>query len=277
MTTISKENTTPEVNEAVSSEPMFTKKDLRKMCWRSLPGGFSVNWDRYVHKTFTFMIAPMLKRIYKNDHEGYVKALQRNMEFFNITPQVHAFMGGLTVAMEEQNAKDPNFDPKTINSVKAALMGPLSGIGDSFFWGTFRVITAGIGIAFAQQGSILGALLYFFLYTAIHFLTKYITGNAGYKMGTRFLENSAENHLIEKMSYGASILGLTVIGAMIGTMVTLKTSLTFQFSGTETTLQSIFDQIFPGLLPLGATFLCVWLFNRNVKTIAIILGIFVIF
>ena len=63
MTTISKENTTPEVNEAVSSEPMFTKKDLRKMCWRSLPGGFSVNWDRYVHKTFTFMIAPMLKRI----------------------------------------------------------------------------------------------------------------------------------------------------------------------------------------------------------------------
>lgn len=155
-------------------------------------------------------------------------------------------------------------------------MGPLSGIGDSFFWGTFRVITAGIGIAFAQQGSILGALLYFFLYTAIHFLTKYITGNAGYKMGTRFLEHSAENHLIEKLSYGASILGLTVIGAMIGTMVTLQTSLTFNLSGTETTLQSIFDQIFPGLLPLGATFLCVWLFNRNVKTIAIILGIFVI-
>ena len=113
--TTSKENTVQEVNKAVSSEPMFTKKDLRKMCWRSLTGGFSVNWDRYVHKTFTFMIAPMLKRIYKNDHEGYVKALQRNMEFFNITPQVHAFMGGLTVAMEEQNAKDPDFDPKTIN------------------------------------------------------------------------------------------------------------------------------------------------------------------
>ena len=44
-------------------------------------------------------------------------------------------------------------------------------------------------------------------------------------MGTRFLENSAENHLIEKLSYGASILGLTVIGAMIGTMVTLQLSL----------------------------------------------------
>ena len=47
--TTSKENTVQEVNKAVSSEPMFTKKDLRKMCWRSLTGGFSVNWDRYVH------------------------------------------------------------------------------------------------------------------------------------------------------------------------------------------------------------------------------------
>lgn len=177
--------------------------------------------------------------------------------------------------MEQECAETDNFDKESINNLKVGLMGPLSGIGDSFFWGTFRVITAGIGIAFAQQGSILGALLYFFLYTAIHFLTKYIAGNAGYKMGTIFLEHSAENHLIEKLSYGASILGLAVIGAMIGTMVTLQTSLTFNLSGTETTLQSIFDQIFPGLLPLGATFLCVWLFNRNVKTIAIILGIFV--
>ena len=30
-------------------------------------------------------------------------------------------------------------------------MGPLSGIGDSFFWGTFRVIAAGIGIELAKK------------------------------------------------------------------------------------------------------------------------------
>ena len=63
---------------------------------------------------------------------------------------------------------------------------------------------------------------------------------------------------------------------MIATMVSLSTSLTFTLGGTETALQSIFDQIFPNLLPLAATFICVWLLNKNVKTIYIILGIFVL-
>ena len=254
---------------------LITKKDLRSVFWRSFTMQPSWSFDKMMAYGFMYSIEKPLRKIYPKD-DDYFEALHRHTETFNITPHVSPFVIDLSVAMEQECAKADNFNKESINNLKVGLMGPLSGIGDSFFWGTFRVITAGIGIAFAQQGSILGALLYFFLYTAIHFLTKYITGNAGYKMGTRFLENSAENHLIEKMSYGASILGLTVIGAMIGTMVTLKTSLTFQFSGTETTLHSIFDQIFPGLLPLGATFLCVWLFNRNVKTIAIILGIFVI-
>lgn len=127
-----------------------------------------------------------------------------------------------------------------------------------------------------KSGNILGAVIYFLLYTAIHFITKILGGKYGYKMGTKFLENSEENHLMDKLSMGASILGMTVIGAMIGTMVSLQTTLSFTLAGTETTLQSIFDQIFPGILPLGATFLCVALFNKNVKTIHIILGIFVL-
>lgn len=127
-----------------------------------------------------------------------------------------------------------------------------------------------------QMGNILGAVIYFLLYTAIHFITKILGGKYGYKMGTKFLENSEENHLMDKLSMGASILGMTVIGAMIGTMVSLQTTLSFTLAGTETTLQSIFDQIFPGILPLGATFLCVALFNKNVKTIYIIIGIFVL-
>lgn len=154
---------------------------------------------------------------------------------------------GLGVAMEEQNAKSEDFDAESVNNVKVGLMGPLSGIGDSFFWGTFRVIAAGIGIGIAQSGSILGALVYFLIYTAIHFITKILAGKYGYKLGASFLENASENHTMEKLSYGASILGMTVIGAMVATMVSLQTTLSFTLAETETTLQSIFDQIFPGL------------------------------
>ena len=37
--------------------------------------------------------------------------------------------------MEESAKEDPNFDVSTINAIKVSLMGPLSGIGDTFFWG----------------------------------------------------------------------------------------------------------------------------------------------
>ena len=39
-------------------------------------------------------------------------------------------------------------------------MGPISGIGDSFFWGILRVIAAGIGISIASTGSPLGAIVF---------------------------------------------------------------------------------------------------------------------
>lgn len=45
---------------------------------------------------------------------------------------------GISTAMEEENALDENFDTSSINSVKAGLMGPLAGIGDSFMWEHFE-------------------------------------------------------------------------------------------------------------------------------------------
>ncbi|MBD8972743.1 MAG: PTS system mannose/fructose/sorbose family transporter subunit IID [Clostridiales bacterium] len=263
-----------EKKEQQSTEIM-TAKDYRSIFWRSFTIQSSWSFDKMMAYGYMYAIEKPLRKIYPNDDDFYA-ALKRHTETFNITPHVSPFVMSLGVAMEEENAKNKDFDTESINNVKVGLMGPLSGIGDSFFWGTFRVIAAGIGIGLAKQGNILGAILYFLIYTSIHFLTKILAGKYGYKLGTKFLENASENHMMEKLSYGASILGLTVIGAMIGTMVSLQTTLSFTLSGTETTLQSIFDQIFPGLLPLGATFLCVWLYKKNVKTIYIILGIFVL-
>ena len=158
---------------------LITKKDLRSVFWRSFTMQSSWSFDKMMAYGFMYSIEKPLRKIYPKD-DDYFEALHRHTERFNITPHVSPFVIDLSVAMEQECAKADNFNKESINNLKVGLMGPLSGIGDSFFWGTFRVITAGIGIAFAQQGSILGALLYFFLYTAIHFLTKYITGNAGY-------------------------------------------------------------------------------------------------
>ena len=265
------ENKRTELDKINEKKEIMTPKDYRSIFWRSFTIQGSWSFDKMMAYGYMYAIEKPLRKIYPNDDDFYA-ALKRHTETFNVTPHVSPFL----MAMEEENAKSDTFDTSSINNVKVGLMGPMSGIGDSFFWGTFRVIAAGIGIGLAKSGNILGAVIYFLLYTAIHFITKILGGKYGYKMGTKFLENSEENHLMDKLSMGASILGMTVIGAMIGTMVSLQTTLSFTLAGTETTLQSIFDQIFPGILPLGATFLCVALFNKNVKTIYIILGIFVL-
>lgn len=253
----------------------MTPAEQRSIFWRSFTIQGSWSFDKMMAYGCMYALEKSLRRIYSSDDDFYA-ALERHTETFNITPHVSPFVLSLAVAMEEEAAKNPDFDVKAINNLKVGLMGPLSGIGDSFFWGTFRVICAGIGIGLASTGNMMGSILYFLLYTAIHFATKILAGKLGYQLGTQFLEKSEEAHLMERLSYGASILGMTVIGAMIATMVSLSTSLTFTLGGTETALQSIFDQIFPNLLPLAATFICVWLLNKNVKTIYIILGIFVL-
>ena len=87
---------------------------------------------------------------------------------------------GISTAMEEENALDENFDTSSINSVKAGLMGPLAGIGDSFMWGTLRIIATGIGTSLAMNGNILGPILFFLLFNIPHVILRYICMMGGY-------------------------------------------------------------------------------------------------
>ena len=254
-----------------NKERMFTKKDINRMNIRSITGGFSVNWDRLVHKTFVFMIAPFLKKIFEGDEQGYIEALQRNMEFFNITPQGHAFMGGLTIAMEEENKKNPDFDPATIGAVKGALMGPLSGILDSIFPGTWRIICAGIGISMALEGNVMGIVLYALLYNIPSFIFRFWGGQMGYALGADFLTKVQSSGIMDKIMEAASVLGLLVIGAMSNGFVWTKFVISFGAEGATSTLQATLDSIFPGLASLGIIWLFYWLVGKKVNTFLLII------
>lgn len=83
-----------------NNEKVITKKDLIKMFWRSLPMEFSWHYERQMHMGFCSMISAGLKKIYRNDPKGLSEALQRHLEFFNITPHVSTFVGGITLAMQ---------------------------------------------------------------------------------------------------------------------------------------------------------------------------------
>ena len=130
------------------------KKEFMSGFWRSccLQGCF--NYERQQGLGFGYAMIPHLRRIYKDDPEGFKDAMKRHLVFYNITPQCTTFVQGIAVAMEEEAASNPDFDASSINAIKTALMGPLSGIGDSIFWGTLRTIGLGVGISFCMQGNI---------------------------------------------------------------------------------------------------------------------------
>ena len=138
------------------------------------------------------------------------------------------------------------------------------------------MVAAGIGIGIASTGNPLGPIVYALIYSVINLATRIVAAHLGYDLGTKFLQQSEENNLMSRMTHAAGVLGMTVIGAMIAAQVSLSTALTFDVGGSEIVLQDLFDSIFPGLLPLLATFACVALYKKGVKTIWIILGIFAI-
>ena len=160
MTTISKDET--KNLSTISPESRITKKDFQQCFWRSLTLDSSWNYERMQNIAYCYMMAPIIRRLYE-DREERAAALKRHLEFMSVTPHICTLLVGISGAMEEENAKNPEFDENSINAVKSSLMGPMAGVGDSFFWGTLKLIAAGVGIALASQGNIMGPILFFLI------------------------------------------------------------------------------------------------------------------
>ena len=183
-----------------TEETVMTKDVFKKTFWRSFPLQACFCYERMQNVGFAYQMVPALKKLYPDKKEAS-EALKRHLAIFNTTPAIVSFITGAAIAMEEKfkKAKDAGeeCDEESINAVKAALMGPLAGIGDSFFWGTFRIIGAGIGASLAAQGSILGAILFLLIYNIPHFLVRYQGLRIGYKSGVNFLHRPWHWHLFK--------------------------------------------------------------------------------
>ena len=246
----------------MTSDKKLTKKDIRGMFWRSLPMEFSWHYERQMHMGFTFMLAKILQKLYGDDKEKLAAALQRHMEFFNCTP----------ASMEEKNANNEAFDTSSINTIKSALMGPLSGIGDSIILGTLRILAVGIGTSLAMQGNILGPILFLLVFNVPNYLLHYLGAVKGYELGTDFLEKIQKSGLMEKFMFAAALLGVMVVGGMTNELVVVSTPLTIGVGETASALQDILDGIMPGLLSLGVMGAYYKLLEKKVSAVWLIVG-----
>jgi len=264
--------------EAPEEEPVktykLTNRDIRNLFFRSLALEANFNFETWQNTGFAFTIIPVLKRLY-HTKQSMAAALKRHLQFFNTSPYGCTLIFGITAAMEEQNSQDKDFDKESINSVKLGLMGPLAGVFDSLFWGTFKVIAAGVGTSLAIKGNVLGPLLFILIFNVPHLLLRYNLTFTGYRAGTKFLQNLAKNNVMDRLTKGASILGLMVVGAMPATLMFITTPLTIG-ARSGVSVQGILDQLVPAIIPLGLTFLVYYFVKKNVKTTYLLLGLLIL-
>ena len=215
-----------------------TKRDLRKTAARYNFMACNIfNYESQMGPAIAWAMAPVLRKIYKKDDE-YKMALNNHFNYFNSTTVMSSMILGATLAVEEKDgiaAKD------TVQSLKTSLMGPFAGIGDSFFQGTLRIITFGIGLSFAKQGSVLGPILAVVLFAIPSLLFAYNATFLGYESGNKYLAKLYQGGLMDRVMHFASIVGLLVVGGMVASMVNITTPLQFQNGGTSLVLQDMLD------------------------------------
>lgn len=258
----------------ISENSKITKKDFWSVYFRSLTLDSSWNYERMQHMAYAYTMAPIIRRLYKNK-EDKKEALERHLEFMSVTPHISTLLFGISGAMEEENSKNPDFNPASINAVKSSLMGPVAGVGDSFFWGTLKVIASGIAISLATQGNILGPILFLLIINVPHFFLRYICLDKGFKYGAKFFSDIGDSGLIEKVTAAASMLGLMVIGGMTASNVVFELTKKVGSGEIATPLQEYVDQIMLGFFPALFFIVIYWLLGKKVKTTTLLIGVIV--
>ena len=261
---------------ATATKDVSLNKKVSQFFWRSWAIQASWNYERQMNMGFLYGMVPTLDRLYPDESDpkqlaAKKEAYHRHMAFYNCTPQTSAFILGLAASMEEEYAKDPeNFDPDSINAVKTSLMGPLSGIGDSFVQGTIRVIAFGLGVQRAQQGSIMGPILAILISIVPSVLITWFAAKMGYQGGHEYLSKLQGGDLMEKLMYVCGIVGLMSVGGMIATLIGATTPL--KFAEGTVVIQDILDGIMPGMLGMLAFWLYYWLLSKKINPMVLIVA-----
>ena len=294
---------------AENKKVALEKKDRISVCWRSTFLQGSWNYERMQNGGYCYAMIPAIKRLYTTKEEQ-AAALKRHLEFFNTQPYVASPILGVTLALEEDRANGAPVDNAAIQGVKVGMMGPLAGVGDPIFWFTVRPILGALAASFAMSGNIIGPILFFILWNVIRYAFLWYTQEFGYKAGTAITKDLSGG-LLQKVTQGASILGMFVLGALVQRWVSvsfpfkvsevqlsegayidwanlpagaegIKTAISQFHSGMAldpskvTTMQDNLNSLVPGLAALLLTFLCMYLLKKKVSPIVIILGLFVV-
>lgn len=250
---------------------------MKKTYWVSERAGVIFSFSRYMGTALAYGLYPFLNWVYKDKSPEKKKvALLRQGEFWNCEAVMHNLAIGIIASMEKDHAETGNTTVETISSIKAALIGPLSAVGDTIFWVVWRILVTGIALTFSLKGSIVGPLFFIVVYNAPKYFLRWYLQLLGYTTGKDILVSFGESGLLQQFTRSANILGSFMIGAMIPMLVYVPLVAKFSINGIEQSISDMFNGIFPGSLELIAVFLMLWALRKKTSPIIIVLITFII-
>ena len=268
----SKEETLDEGSAAAAKadeegKKLLTKKDVNQVAWRwNVLCEMSNSFARLQSLAFCATFIPVLKKLYGNDQEEFNAALARHLMFFNTEGVWGSVVHGIVLAMEEQRALGAPIPIEAITGIKAGLMGPFAGIGDTIDWSTIKPLLAMLCLPLAEGGSFLAPIIYGLLLGGIMTAENFIFVSTGYKMGTEAALSILQGGMVQKFISCASVLGMFMMGGLSASMVNMYTTVQIPTGGTPMSIQAdILDKVAPGLLTL-ATVLLVYKYLRSGKS-----------
>ena len=247
------------------AEKKLSKKALSKSFHNWYYGNLTCFSQEHM-QTFGYLCSmlPLVEELY-DDEDKKAEAMDTYRAFFNTEPQLGAVVVGITAGLEEARANgNEEVDAEAINGLRAGLMGPIAGIGDSLVVGTVIPILLGIAMGMSTGGSPLGAIFYIIVWNLFAYFGMQFLYKKGYEMGTKaveFLVGDVGNAIREAVS----TLGGIVIGAVSATWISVKTSFQLVNSNGEPymVLQEKLDSVFPGMLTALVVFFCWWLMAKK--------------
>ncbi len=128
------------------------------------------NFENMQNIGFAYSLVPFLR-----DR----KALVRHLSYFNTHPYMASPILGAVGRMEEEGAGE-----EEIGTTKRTLMGSFGAIGDAFFWGTMRPLSAIAAIIFTLfHWNLWGLVLFLILYNTPHLWLRWRGLVEGYTRG----------------------------------------------------------------------------------------------
>ena len=217
-------------------------------------------------QTFGYLCAmlPQIEEIY-DDEDKKAEAMNTYTAFFNTEPQLGSVVVGITAGLEEARANgEDGVDEETINGLRAGLMGPVAGIGDSLIVGTVIPILLGIALGMSTGGSPIGAIFYIIAWNLFAYFGMKFLYFKGYQLGGKAVEFLVGPQG-EAIRESVSVLGGIVIGAVAATWVSVTTSFKLYNDAGEAylVLQDKLNEVLPGSLTAAFVMLCWYLMAKK--------------